>query len=45
MLERGHCAFAEKVKNVQTAGGHGVIIVNTEIGNSNVENLIMSEVG
>lgn len=37
--------FAQKVKNVQLAGGNGVVIYNNTTTSYDIENIVMSEMG
>ena len=44
MVDRGHCHFAVKVKNIQEQGGALAIIVDDKLG-ENPELLVMKDDG
>lgn len=43
MVDRGHCSFVQKVRNVEKAGGSLAVIIDDS--NADVKDLIMSDDG
>ena len=44
IVDRGHCTFVHKVRNIQKAGGSLAIVVNSE-DRTDVSEIVMSDDG